>query len=74
MVARMPAFVVLGGLHVFPEPPTDHPRRDYWHTGEYRDVNNAVGEAFDTAQIGEFVGGQECGEVFEAHQTRKRGH
>jgi len=42
VVPRVPAFVVLGGLNVVPEPPTDHVGRDPRHAGEHGNVKNSI--------------------------------
>ena len=67
VVPRMPSLVVLGGLHVFPKPPTDHPRRDIRHSSEYSDVKSTVGQSLDPAEIRQLLGRQKRGEFVELH-------
>jgi len=67
VVPRMPSFVVLGGLHVFPKPPTNHSRRDVRHSSEYCDVKSTVGQSLDPAEIGQLLGCQKRGEFVELH-------
>ena len=67
MVPRMPWFVVLGGLHVFPKPPTEHSRRDVRHSSEYCDVKSTVGQSLDPAEIRQLLRRQKRGEFVELH-------
>ena len=67
VVPRMPSFVVFGGLHVFPKPPTDHSRRDIRHSSEYCDVKGTVGQSLDPAEIRQLLGRQKRGEFVELH-------
>jgi len=67
VVPRMPSFVVLGGLHVFAKPPSDHSRRDIRHSSEYCDVKSTVGQSLNPAEIGQLLGRQKRGELVEPH-------
>lgn len=63
----MPPLVVLGRIHVFVEPPAEHPGRDPGHTSKHRNVKDPVRKALDSAQIRQPLGRQKRGEFFEPH-------